>query len=61
MQLSRNTSMRKSKNYLMLFIKAGLIFMTIFIAVMLLNKIDFPSPNQEIKKIIPNENLKIVK
>ena len=61
MQLSRNTIMRKSKNYLMLFIKAGLIFMTIFIAVMLLNKIDFPSPNQEIKKIIPNENLKIVK
>jgi len=28
---------------------------------MLLNKIDFPTPNKEIEKIIPNENLKIIK
>jgi len=26
-----------------------------------LGKIDFPSPNNEIEKIIPNEKLKIVK
>ena len=30
-------------------------------AVMLLGKIDFPSPNKEIEKLIPNEKLKIVK
>jgi hypothetical protein len=30
-------------------------------AVILLNKIDFPSPNKEIEKIIPNEKLKIIK
>ena len=34
---------------------------TIFISVILLNKIDFPSPNKDVEKNIPNENLKIVK
>tara|TARA_B110001452_G_scaffold265578_1_gene270513 strand:+ start:2061 stop:2180 length:120 start_codon:yes stop_codon:yes gene_type:complete len=29
--------------------------------VIILNKIDFPSPNKEIEKIISNEKLKIVK
>ena len=32
---------------------AGIIF--------LLNKINFPTPNKVIEKIIPNENFKIVK
>ena len=31
------------------------------LSIVLLNKIDFPSPNKEIKKFIPNDNLKIVK
>jgi len=61
MQLSKNTSMGKKKNLLFLFIKVTIIFIAIFIAVILLNKIDFPSPNNKIEKIIPNENLKIVK
>ena len=60
MQLSRNTSMGK-KNFLFFFIKIKIIFIAIFVAVILLNKIDFPSPNNKIEKIIPNENLKIVK
>ena len=60
MQLSRNTSMGK-KNFLFFFIKIIIIFIAIFVAVILLNKIDFPSPNNKIEKIIPNENLKIVK
>jgi hypothetical protein len=29
--------------------------------VILLEKIDFPSPNKEIKKTLPNEKLKIIK
>ena len=60
MQLSRNTSMGK-KNFLFFFIKITIIFIAIFVAVILLNKIDFPSPNKEIEKIIPNEKLKVVK
>ena len=58
MQFSKNTSSGKSKSFI---IKISLILIIIIIAVLLLGKIDFPSPNKEIEKIIPNENLKIVK
>jgi hypothetical protein len=61
MQFSRNTSLGKDNKPTMLLIKIVLIFLVIFIAVVLLNKIDFPAPNKEIEKIISNEKLKIVK
>jgi|TARA_B100000768_G_scaffold180902_1_gene202117 hypothetical protein len=61
MEFSRNTSRGKTARSLMLFIKTLLGFLVIFAIVILLNKIDFPSPNKEIKKFIPNDNLKIVK
>jgi hypothetical protein len=61
MQFTRNTRDRNLKSYLKLLIKVLLIFVSIFIVVTLLNKIDLPLPNKEIEKIIPNENLKIVK
>ena len=58
MELSRNTRSGVGKRLLIkitlfLFIGIGIIAM--------LGKIDFPSPNNQIEKIIPNENLKIVK
>jgi hypothetical protein len=58
MQLSNNTSAGKSKNLL---IKVALILVAVIVAVSLLSKIDFPSPNKEIEKIISNEKIKIVK
>ena len=58
MQFSKNTSTRTSKGFL---IKATLFLIVIIGTVILLGKIDFPSPNQEIEKIISNEKLKIVK
>ena len=58
MQFSKNTSTGISKSFL---IKMTLILVIIFSAVILLGKIDFPSPNKEIKKTIPNEKLRIVK
>ena len=58
MQFSKNTSTSTSKGFL---IKTILILIIIIGAVILLGKIDFPSPNKEIEKIIPNEKLKIVK
>ena len=58
MQFSKNTSTGTSKGFL---IKITLVLIIIIIAVVLLGKVDFPSPNKEIKKIIPNEKLKIVK
>ncbi len=61
MLLSKNTSNRSSKNILVILIKIFLFIMVIFVAVFLLNRIDFPSPNKQIEKIILNENIKIVK
>ena len=58
MQLSNNTSTGKSKNLL---IKVVLILVAVIVVIALLNKIDFPSPNKEIEKIISNEKIKIVK
>ena len=45
----------------MILIKVILIIGVIIGTITLLNKIDFPSPNKEIEKIIPNEKIKIVK
>ena len=58
MQFSKNTSTSISKSLL---IKVILFFVVIVIVVTLLGKIDFPSPNKEIEKTIPNEKLKIIK
>ena len=61
MQFSKNTSTRRSTNIVAIIIKGTLVFLLFFVAVILLNKIDFPSPDKEIVKIIPNEKIKIVK
>ena len=58
MQFEKNTSTGISKGFL---IKTMLVLIIIIGTVILLGKIDFPSPNKEIEKIIPNEKLKIVK
>jgi len=58
MNFSKNTSNGKSKGLL---IKIILILVIVVSTVMILQKIDFPSPNKEIEKIISNEKLKIVK
>ena len=58
MQLSKITSTSTTKSFL---IKVIIIFAIIMSAVIMLSKIDFPSPNQEIEKIILNEKLKIIK
>ena len=58
MQFSKNTSTGAGKRFL---IKMVLVLFVFIGAVMLLGKIDFPSPNKEIEKLIPNEKLKIVK
>jgi len=58
MQLSKNTSKGISKSFV---IKVTLILIVFISIVLMLDKIDFPTPNKEIEKIIPNEKLKIVK
>ena len=58
MQFSENTSKGTSKGFL---VKVTLVLFIIISTVVLLGKINFPSPNKEIEKTIPNEKLKIVK
>ena len=59
MQFVKKTSLRR--NILGLIFKLALIFIVILGVIFLLNKIEYPSPNKEIEKIIPNENFKIIK
>jgi len=58
MQFSKNTSTGNSKGFL---IKTAIILIIFIGVVIMLGKVDFPSPNKEIEKIIPNEKLKIVR
>ena len=58
MQFSKNTSSGSSKSLLIKIVLVLIIFIGV---VVLLEKIEFPSPNKDIEKIIPNEKLKIVK
>ena len=59
MQLVKKTSLRR--NILSLVFKLALVFIVILGIIFLLNKIEYPSPNKEMEKIIPNENFKIIK
>tara|TARA_B100000035_G_scaffold275095_1_gene251883 strand:+ start:2389 stop:2568 length:180 start_codon:yes stop_codon:yes gene_type:complete len=59
MQFTRNTS--SSKNVISLILKLSFVLVLFLGVIFLLSKVDFPAPKKEIKKIIPNENFKIVK
>jgi len=61
MQFTKKTSQEKTKNTGGLLIKVILSAFVIFSIIVLLNKIELPSPNKKIEKIIPNENFKTVK
>ena len=58
MQFSKKTSSDSGKSLL---VKIALVLIIFIGATVLLDKIEFPSPNKDIEKIIPNEKLKIVK
>ena len=59
MHFIRNTSSSRSTARLIL--KLSSVIVLFLVAIFLLSKVDFPAPKKEIEKIIPNENLKIVK
>ena len=61
MQFQRKTSIGKSNILIKLLIKIFLVVFLFFIVLMLLDQLNFPSPNKKIEKIIPNADLKIVK
>ncbi len=61
MQFQRNTSTGKLSHTIKLLIKLIVILLILFLTLILLNKIDFPAPNEKIEKNISNENFKVVK
>jgi len=61
MQFHKKTSGGKYSFIIRLLVKTALLFLLVFVAIVLIDKIDFPAPNKKIEKVIPNENLKIVK
>ena len=60
MQFNKNSSLGKA-NIIAIIIKSIIGLVIIFGLVFFINKVDFPAPKNEIEKIIPNENFKIVK
>ena len=60
MQIYKKT---RSRSYSLLSLVVKLLIILVIFAgiIFLLNKINFPTPNKVIEKIIPNKNFKIVK
>ena len=61
MQFERKTSIGRNNSLIKLLVKIAIAFVLFFIVIIMLNKLDFPSPNKKIEKVISNENLKTVK
>ncbi len=61
MYFQKKQAIGKSNYLIKLLIKIAMIFFLFFIILLLVDQINFPSPNKKIEKIIPNENLKIIK
>ena len=61
MQFYKKTRPGKYSLLIKFLLKATVLFLILFIIILLVDKIEFPAPNKKIEKIIPNENLKIVK
>ena len=61
MQFTKKTSSGKVNAIGKFLSKIILLVFVFFIVIILISKIDFPTPNKKIEKIIPNENFKTIK
>ena len=61
MQFEKKTRAGSISGIAKLLIKIVLFFLALLIVVVLIDRIDFPSPIKKIEKVISNENFKIVK
>ena len=61
MQFEKKKRLGSISTIIKLLIKIILICLVLLIAVIFIDRIDFPSPTKKIEKVIPNENFKIVK
>ena len=61
MQFQKKTRFGNLGGVIKLLIKIFLILLVLFITIILIDRIDFPSPIKKIEKVISNENFKTVK
>ena len=61
MQFEKKTTIGNPKRIFGILIKILLVLVALVIAIILIDRIDFPSPIKKIEKVIANENFKIVK
>ena len=61
MYFQKKQAIGKSNYLIKLIIKIALVFFLFLVTLLLVDQINFPSPNKKIEKTIPNENLKIIK
>ena len=61
MQFEKKTRIGSTKGILGILIKFISILLLLAISIILIDRINFPTPIKEIEKVIPNENFKIVK
>ena len=61
MQFEKKTRIGSPKGIFGILIKIILAMVVLFIAIILIDRINFPSPIKKIEKVIPNENFTIVK
>ena len=61
MQFTKKTRSGPLSTLGRLLIKIILFIFVLIALLVLVDRIDFPSPNKKIEKVIPNENLKIIK
>tara|TARA_Y100001970_G_scaffold192758_1_gene234288 strand:+ start:1853 stop:2038 length:186 start_codon:yes stop_codon:yes gene_type:complete len=61
MQFEKKTRLGSPKGIFGILIKIILSLLVLVIVIILIDRINFPSPVKKIEKVIPNENYKIIK
>ena len=61
MQFEKKTRIGNPKGIFGIMIKIILLIFILVLSIVLIDRINFPSPTKKIEKVIPNENFKIVK
>ena len=61
MEFEKKTRIGNPKGIFGILIKIILIILILAVSIILIDRINFPSPTKKIEKVIPNENFKIVK
>ena len=61
MEFEKKTRIGNPKGIFGIMIKIILLIFILVISIVLIDRINFPSPIKKIEKVIPNENFKIVK